>query len=44
MAKRHTGVGRNKGLKGPHKTKKRLEVKRKMLSARANKGAHKKHR
>jgi len=36
MAKRKTGVGRRK-KKSPHKTKKRLEIKREMLAQRAKK-------
>jgi len=36
MAKRKTGVG-SKKRHHPHKTQKRLEVKRKMLEEKANK-------
>ncbi len=36
MAKRPTGLGKNKKSRS-HKTKKRLEIKRKMLEERANK-------
>ena len=40
MAKRRTGVGKHKKTHS-HKTKKRLEIKRLMLEARANKKKHK---
>ena len=36
MAKRDTGVGKNK-KSNSHKTAKRLEIKRQMLEAKANK-------
>lgn len=36
MAKRNTGVGSKKKA-SPHKTKKRLEIKRQMLAAKAAK-------
>ncbi len=36
MAKRLTGVGKNRKTRS-HKTKKRLEIKRLMLEAKANK-------
>lgn len=36
MAKRSTGVGKHKKTRS-HKTKKRLEIKRLMLEAKANK-------
>ncbi|MEK7212342.1 MAG: hypothetical protein AAB686_01560 [Patescibacteria group bacterium] len=42
MAKRNTGVGKHKKSHS-HKTKKRLEIKRLMLEARANKKHHKKN-
>lgn len=34
MAKRHGAVGSNKKMKHPHKTKKRLAAKQRMLAAR----------
>lgn len=37
MAKRKTGVGGNKAQKPPHKTKKRLAIKKAMLAKRAGK-------
>ena len=40
MAKRKTGLGKNKKSRS-HKTKKRLEIKRKMLEERADKKKHK---
>jgi hypothetical protein len=40
MAKRSTGVGKHKRLHS-HKTKKRLEIKRLMLEAKASKRKHK---
>lgn len=39
MAKRRTGLGKNKKSRS-HKTKKRLEVKRKMLEEKAVKNKH----
>jgi len=41
MAKRKTGVGKYRKSHS-HKTKKRLEIKRLMLEAKANKKAHSK--
>lgn len=40
MAKRETGVGKRKKIHS-YKTKKRLEIKRKMLEERASKKKHK---
>ena len=40
MAKRSTGVGKRKKTHS-HKTKKRLEIKRLMLEAKASKRKHK---
>ncbi|MEX2033018.1 MAG: hypothetical protein WD889_00460 [Candidatus Colwellbacteria bacterium] len=40
MAKRSTGVGKKKKSRS-HKTKKRLEIKRLMLEAKARKGKRK---
>ncbi len=40
MAKRSTGVGKHKKTHS-HKTKKRLEIKRLMLEAKASKRKHK---
>ncbi len=40
MAKRRTGVGKHKKSHS-HKTKKRLEIKRLMLEAKASKRKHK---
>lgn len=40
MAKRNTGVGKKKRSKS-HKTAKRLEIKRQMLEAKANKKKNK---
>lgn len=40
MAKRETGIGKNKKSHS-HKTKKRLEIKRIMLKAKASKKRHK---
>lgn len=41
MVKRKTGVGKHKKSHRSHKTKKRLETKRLMLEAKANKRKHK---
>jgi hypothetical protein len=40
MAKRKTGIGKHRASHS-HKTKKRLEIKRLMLEAKANKRKHK---
>ena len=37
MSKRDTGLGKKNNKKSPHKTKKRLEIKRAMLAEKASK-------
>ena len=42
MAKRHGALGKKNKMSHPHKTKKRLAIKAKMLADRAAKKSHKK--